>query len=73
MLTYVISVTAIRKLGGQLPDRELAVTLNRMRYKPPDGKAWTTVRVRELRERLGIAASLGKNSCGGGCGVQFVA
>ena len=41
-------------LGGQLPDRELAVTLNRMRCKPPDSKAWTTVRVRELRERLGI-------------------
>lgn len=34
----------------------LAVTLNRMRCKPPDGKAWTTVRVRELRERLGIGA-----------------
>jgi hypothetical protein len=49
-------VTAIRNLGGQLPDRELAVTLNRMRCKPPDGKAWTTVRVRELRERLRIAA-----------------
>ena len=49
-------VEAIRKLGGQLPDRELAVTLNRMRCKPPDGKAWTTVRVREVRERLGIGA-----------------
>src|SRR5499427_492720 len=48
-------VTAIRKLGGQLPDRELAVTLNRMRCKPPDSKAWTTLRVRDLRERLGIA------------------
>ena len=49
-------VEAIRKLGGRLPDRELAVTLNRMRCKPPDGKAWTTVRVREVRERLGIGA-----------------
>jgi hypothetical protein len=29
--------------------------MNRMRCKPSDGKAWTTVRVRELRERLGIA------------------
>jgi Recombinase zinc beta ribbon domain len=47
-------VEAIRKLGGQLPDRELAVTMNRMRCKPADGKAWTTVRVREPRERLGI-------------------
>ena len=34
-------MTAIRTLGGQLPDRELAVTLNRMRCKPVDGKAWT--------------------------------
>jgi DNA invertase Pin-like site-specific DNA recombinase len=49
-------VEAVRKLGGQLPDRELAVTMNRMRCKPADGNAWTTVRVRELRERLGIAA-----------------
>ena len=48
-------VEVIHKLGGQLPDRELAVTMNRMRCKPADGNAWTTVRVRELRERLGIA------------------
>jgi hypothetical protein len=27
-----------------------------MRCKSADGKTWTTVRVRELRERLGIAA-----------------
>lgn len=46
-------VEVIRKLGGQFPDRELAVTMNRMRCKAADGKAWTTVRVRELRERLG--------------------
>ncbi len=31
------------------------MTLNRMRCKPADGQAWTTVRARELRERLGIA------------------
>ena len=48
-------VEVIRKLGGQWPDREVAVTMNRMRCKPADGKSWTTVRVRELRERLGIA------------------
>ncbi len=35
-------VEAVRKLGGQLPDRELAVTMNRMRCKPADGNAWTT-------------------------------
>lgn len=48
-------VEAVQTLGGHWPDREVAATMNRMRCKPPDGKAWTTVRVRELRERLGIA------------------
>ena len=50
------SVEVVRKLGGQWPDRELAVTMNRMRCKSADGESWTTVRVRELRERLGVAA-----------------
>lgn len=50
------AVEVIRKLGTQWPDRELAVTMNRMRCKSVDGESWTTVRVRELRERLGIAA-----------------
>jgi hypothetical protein len=45
----------MRKLGGRWPDRQLAVTMNRMRCRSTDGKSWTTVRVRELRERLGIA------------------
>jgi DNA invertase Pin-like site-specific DNA recombinase len=49
-------VEVIRKLGGEWPDRELAVTMNRMRCRGPDGQSWTTVRVKELRERLGIAA-----------------
>lgn len=49
-------VEVIRKMGGKWPDRELAVTMNRMRCKTPNGATWTTVRVRELRERLGIAA-----------------
>ncbi len=30
--------------------------MNRMRCRSADGASWTTVRVRELRERLGIAA-----------------
>ncbi len=49
-------VEVIPKLGGQWPDRELAVTMNRMRCKTADGETWTTVRVRQLRERLGVAA-----------------
>ena len=50
------AVEVLRKLGGRWPDRELAVTLNRMRCRTPDGQTWTMVRVRELRKRLGIAA-----------------
>jgi len=50
------AVEVMRKLGGRWPDRQLAVTMNRMRCKSVDGKSWTTVRVRELREQLGIAA-----------------
>ena len=50
------AVEVIRKLGGRWPDRELAVTMNRMRCKTPDGLTWTTVRVAELRERLGVLA-----------------
>ncbi len=48
-------VEVMRKLGGRLPDRELAVTMNRMRCRAEDGGTWTTVRARELRQRLGIA------------------
>ena len=47
-------VDAIRKMSALWPDREIAVTLNRMRCKPADGKAWTTVRVREMRDQLGV-------------------
>ena len=48
------AVDALRKLAGHWPDRELAVSLNRMRCKTGDGETWTTVRVNEMRERLGI-------------------
>lgn len=49
-------VDVVRRLGGQWPDCQLAVTMNRMRCKSAAGQSWTTVRVRELRERLGIPA-----------------
>lgn len=48
------AVEALRKLGGHWPDRELAVSLNRMHCKTGDGEGWTTVGVRDMRERLGI-------------------
>jgi len=50
------AVEALRRLGGRWPDRELAVTLNRMRCRGEHGATWTTVRVQELRERLAIPA-----------------
>lgn len=48
------AVDALRKLAGHWPDRELAVSLNRMRCRTSDGETWTTIRVREMRERLGL-------------------
>ena len=48
------AVEAIRKLATRWSDRDIAVSLNRMRCKTGDGETWTTVRVRETRERLGI-------------------
>jgi hypothetical protein len=48
------AVEVMRKLGSLWPDRDLAVTLNRMRCRGPDGQSWTMVRVRALRERLGL-------------------
>lgn len=50
------AVDVVRKMGGKWPDRDLAVTMNRMRCKSAQGETWTTVRVRELRERLGVPA-----------------
>lgn len=47
-------VLVMRKLGGKWSDRELAVTMNRMRCKKPGGLPWTALRARELRERLKI-------------------
>lgn len=49
-------VEVVRKLGGQWPDRQLAVTMNRMRCKSSEGESWTTVKVRMLRERLHVPA-----------------
>jgi hypothetical protein len=49
------AVEVMRRLGGHWSDRDLAVTLNRMRCRGPDGQSWTMVRVKSLREQLGIA------------------
>ena len=49
-------VDVVRTLGGHWSDRQLATTMNRMRCKRNNGESWTTLRVRDLRERLGVAA-----------------
>ena len=49
------AVDAVRELGGRWPDREVAVALNRMRCRGPGEETWTMVRVKALRERLGIS------------------
>lgn len=48
-------VEVLRTLAGEWPDRELAVTMNRMRCRTSDGGTWTAMRVRKLRERLRVA------------------
>jgi hypothetical protein len=48
------AVDVLRRLAGHWPDRELATTLNRMRCRTSDDETWSTVRVREMRERLGL-------------------
>jgi len=50
------AATVIQKLGDRLPDRQLVVTMNRMRCRAADGGTWTSIRVHELRERLGRIA-----------------
>lgn len=49
-------VKAVRALAERWNDWQIAVTLNRARCRSPDGLSWTEFRVRELRERLKIAA-----------------
>jgi hypothetical protein len=48
------SVEAVRRLAPEWPDRDVAIALNRMQCRSADGETWTTVKVRELRERLGL-------------------
>src|SRR5262249_4819460 len=49
------AIDVLRQLAGHWPDREIAVSLNRMRCKTGNDETWTTVRVKEVRECLGLA------------------
>lgn len=63
----------VRRLAQEWPDREIAVTLNRMRCKRTNGENWTSVSVREVRERLGIPAFAPRGTGPITVGVQEVA
>lgn len=63
----------VRRLAQEWPDREIAVTLNRMRSKTAGGENWTSVSMREVRERLGIPAFVPGGTGAVTVGVQEVA
>ena len=63
----------VRRLAQEWPDREIAVTLNRMRCKTTAGENWTSVSVREVREHLGVPAFEPPSSGPATVGVQEVA
>jgi hypothetical protein len=63
----------VRRLAQDWPDREIAVTLNRMRSKTTAGENWTSVSVREIRERLGVPAFTPPDDARPTVGVQEVA
>jgi Helix-turn-helix domain len=48
-------VDVIRRLAPEWPDRQIAITLNRVHCAPEGAETWTTLSVREVRERPGIA------------------
>ena len=49
------SVEIIRCLTPEWPDRQIAITLNRIRCPAEGAETWTSVSVRQVRERLGLA------------------
>jgi len=48
-------VDVIRRLAPEWSDRQIAITLNRLRCRPEVGESWTSVGERAVRERLGVA------------------
>jgi hypothetical protein len=63
----------VRRLSREWPDREIAVTLNRMRSRTAAGESWTSVSVREVRERLGLPAFTPPDGAPQTIGVQEAA
>nr|WP_238940541.1 recombinase family protein [Pseudoroseomonas ludipueritiae] len=63
----------VRRLAQEWPDREIAVTLNRMRCRTSVGENWTSVTVREVRERLGVPPFQPSEGAPTSIGMQDVA
>jgi hypothetical protein len=63
----------VRRLAQEWPDREIAVTLNRMRCRTSVGENWTSVTVREVRERLGVPPFQAPEGAPTSIGMQEVA
>jgi hypothetical protein len=66
-------VAIVQRLAQEWPDREIAVTLNRMRSKTAAGENWTSISVREVRERLGVPPFTPSDAALPTVGVQAVA
>lgn len=49
-------VDAVRALAPRWSDWQIAVTLNRARCRTAEGASWTELRVRAMREKLGLPA-----------------
>lgn len=47
------AIVAIRKLAGRCSDRDIAMTLNRLRCKRKSGRNWTVHAVKAARDKLG--------------------
>jgi excisionase family DNA binding protein len=46
----------VRRMAGRWPDEQIAATLNRLRLRTGVGNTWNEVRVRSIRQRLGLPA-----------------
>lgn len=46
----------VRRMAGRWPDEQIAATLNRLRLRTGAGNTWNELRVRGVRERLGLPA-----------------
>jgi excisionase family DNA binding protein len=46
----------VRRMAGRWPDEQIAATLNRLRLRTGAGNTWNELRVRSIRQRLGLPA-----------------